>query len=69
LLEGGDPSSETAPADIQAMIVASTDGRPVTVDWQGVEHALQTQSGVPAPVSNPQEKRRGVTAASSVEIE
>jgi L,D-transpeptidase ErfK/SrfK len=69
LLEGGDASSETTAGDIQTMIVAATDGRPVTVDWQGVEHALHDQSGVPAPVTRPQEKRRGVTAASSVEIE
>jgi L,D-transpeptidase ErfK/SrfK len=69
LLEGGDASSETTAGDIQAMIVAATDGRPVTVDWQGVEHALHDQSGVPAPVTSPQEKRRGVTAASSVELQ
>ena len=44
---------------------AAAEARPVDVDWDGVEHAFATQSGVPAPVSAPKEKRRGVTAASS----
>lgn len=69
LLEGSDPSGEDEFDDVKAMVVAATDGRPVAVDWQSVEHAYRIQSGVPAPVTNPTEKRRGVTAASSVELE
>jgi len=27
--------------------------RPVAVEWESVEHAYRTQSGVPAPVTEP----------------
>ena len=65
MLEGaGDPDPDALGALKQA-VATVVEGHPVEIDWAGVEHAFQLQSGVPAPVSAPNEKRRGVTAASS----
>jgi len=67
LLEGG---ADPGPDELQQLkerVAVAAEPRPVDVDWDGVEHAFATQSGVPAPVSAPKEKRRGVTAASSVD--
>jgi L,D-transpeptidase ErfK/SrfK len=65
MLEGaGDPDPDALGALKQA-VATVVEGHPVEIDWAGVEHAFQVQSGVPAPVSAPNEKRRGVTAASS----
>jgi len=65
LLEGaGDPGPDALGA-LKQNVAAAAEGRPVDVDWDGVEHAFRVGSGVPAPVSAPNEKRRGVTAASS----
>jgi hypothetical protein len=38
--------------------------RPVAVEWDNVEHAYRTQSGVPAPVTEP--RANGVARAESV---
>jgi hypothetical protein len=67
LLEGGNDPGPGEYAMLQASISAVADGRPVEVDWEAVSHAFTLQNGVPAPVSYPKEKRRGVTAASSVD--
>jgi L,D-transpeptidase ErfK/SrfK len=67
LLEGGNDPGSGEYGLLQASIAAVADGRPVEVDWQAVSHAFTLQNGVPAPVSYPKEKRRGVTAASSVD--
>jgi len=67
LLEGGNDPGPGEYGMLQASIAAVADGRPVEVDWQAVSHAFTLQNGVPAPVSYPKEKRRGVTAASSVD--
>ena len=32
-------------------------GRPVDIDWAGVEHAFRMQNGVPSPVSTPKSRR------------
>jgi L,D-transpeptidase ErfK/SrfK len=65
LLEGaGDPGPDALGA-LKQSVAAAAEGRSVNVDWDGVEHAFRVGSGVPAPVSAPNEKRRGVTAASS----
>jgi L,D-transpeptidase ErfK/SrfK len=65
LLEG---AGEAGPDDLGILkqrIAVLAEGRPVDIDWDGVERAFGQASGVPAPVSVPKEKRRGVTAASS----
>jgi L,D-transpeptidase ErfK/SrfK len=67
LLEGANDPGPGEFGTVQAQVAKSAEGRPVDVDWDRVAHAFQVQSGVPAPVSVPQEKRRGVTAASSID--
>jgi L,D-transpeptidase ErfK/SrfK len=67
LLEGANDPGPGEFGTVQAQVATSVEGRPVDVDWDRVAHAFKVQSGVPAPVSVPQEKRRGVTAASSVD--
>ena len=65
LLEG---AGEAGPDDLGILkqrIAVLAEGRPVDIDWDGVERAFGQTSGVPAPISVPNEKRRGVTAASS----
>jgi L,D-transpeptidase ErfK/SrfK len=65
MLEGaGDPGPDALGA-LKQSVAFTAEGRPVEIDWDGVEHAFRVESGVPAPVSVPNEKRRGVTAASS----
>ena len=66
LMEG---ASDPGPGEFEALrarVGSSVEGRPVDVDWDAVSHAFGRQSGVPAPVSSPKEKRRGVAAASFV---
>ena len=65
LLEGAVDAGPDALGALKQTVASVAEGHPVDVDWDGVEHAFRTQSGVPAPVSAPNEKRRGVTAASS----
>jgi L,D-transpeptidase ErfK/SrfK len=67
LLEGANDPGPGEFGTVQAKVAATAEGRPVDVDWDAVAHAFGVQSGVPAPVSAPKEKRRGVTAASSVD--
>jgi L,D-transpeptidase ErfK/SrfK len=67
LLEGANDPGPGELGAVQAQVAAAAEGRPVDVDWDAVEHAFGLQSGVPAPVSAPKEKRRGVTAASSLD--
>jgi L,D-transpeptidase ErfK/SrfK len=67
LLEGASDPGPDEYGVLQGSIAAAADGRPVEVDWQAVSHAFTAQNGVPAPVSSPKEKRRGVTAASSLD--
>ena len=67
LLEGANDPGPDEFGTVQAQVSTSAEGRPVDVDWDRVAHAFKVQSGVPAPVSVPQEKRRGVTAASSID--
>jgi L,D-transpeptidase ErfK/SrfK len=67
LLEGANDPGPGEFGTVQAQVATSAEGRPVDVDWDRVAHAFKVQSGVPAPVSMPQEKRRGVTAASSID--
>jgi L,D-transpeptidase ErfK/SrfK len=67
LLEGANDPGPGEFGTVQAQVATSAEGRPVDVDWDRVSHAFKVQSGVPAPVSLPQEKRRGVTAASSID--
>ena len=67
LLEGANDPGPGEFGTVQASVAAQAEGRPVDVDWDAVTHAFGVQSGVPAPVSAPKEKRRGVTAASSVD--
>jgi L,D-transpeptidase ErfK/SrfK len=67
LLEGANDPGPGEFGTVQATVAATAEGRPVDVDWDRVAHAFKVQSGVPAPISAPQEKRRGVTAASSVD--
>jgi L,D-transpeptidase ErfK/SrfK len=67
LLEGANDPGPDEFATVQAQVSTSAEGRPVDVDWDRVAHAFKVQSGVPAPVSVPQEKRRGVTAASYID--
>ncbi len=67
LLEGGADPGPGEYDTLQASINSAVEGRPVDVDWNAVSHAFTLQNGVPAPVSHPKEKRRGVTAASSLE--
>ena len=67
VLEGaGDPGPDPLGA-LKQTIASLAAAHPVEIDWDGVEHAFRVESGVPAPVSAPNEKRRGVTAASSLE--
>ena len=64
LLEGG---SDPGPEELRRLkeyVEVMAAGQPVAVDWDGVVHAFRGESGVPAPVSVPKERRRGVTAAS-----
>ena len=65
LLEGGNEPGPNEYERLKEYVGVVAERRPVDVDWDSVEHAFRTQSGVPAPVSVPKEKRRGVTAASS----
>ena len=67
LLEGANDPGPGEFGTVQATVAAVAEGRPVDVDWDAVTHAFGVQSGVPAPESGPKEKRRGVTAASSVD--
>jgi L,D-transpeptidase ErfK/SrfK len=67
LLEGANDPGPGEFGTVQSQVATSAEGRPVDVDWDRVAHAFKVQSGVPAPVSVPQEKRRGVTAASSID--
>jgi len=67
LLEGANDPGPGEFGTVQATVAAVAEGRPVDVDWDRVTHAFSVQSGVPAPISMPKEKRRGVTAASSVD--
>jgi len=67
LLEGANDPGPGEFGTVQATVAAVAEGRPVDVDWDRVTHAFSVQSGVPAPISMPQEKRRGITAASSVD--
>jgi len=67
LLEGANDPGPAEYDTVQASVAAAASERPVEVDWNAVSHAFTLQNGVPAPVSNPKEKRRGVTAASSLE--
>jgi L,D-transpeptidase ErfK/SrfK len=67
LLEGANDPGPGELGMVQATVAAVAEGRPVDVDWDRVTHAFSVQSGVPAPISMPKEKRRGVTAASSVD--
>ena len=64
LLEGGNDPGPGEYGTVQSSIATVAEGRPVAVDWDAVSHAFGLQSGVPAPVSTPKEKRRGVAAAS-----
>jgi L,D-transpeptidase ErfK/SrfK len=65
LLEGGRDPGPGEFERLKEFVAVVAERRPVDVDWDGIEHAFRTQSGVPAPVSQPKEKRRGVAAASS----
>ena len=65
LLEGGNDPGPDELARLREQVQVLAEGRPVEVDWAGIEHAFRMQTGVPAPVSLPKEKRRGVAAASS----
>jgi L,D-transpeptidase ErfK/SrfK len=67
LLEGANDPGPGEFGTVQATVAVVAEGRPVDVDWDRVTHAFSVQSGVPAPISMPQEKRRGITAASSVD--
>jgi L,D-transpeptidase ErfK/SrfK len=67
LLEGANDPGPGEFGTVQAKVAAHAEGRAVDVDWDRVAHAFNVQSGVPAPISVPQEKRRGVTAASSID--
>ncbi len=67
LLEGANDPGPDEYGTVRAAVTAAAEGRPVDVDWDAVSHAFGLQSGVPAPVSVPKEKRRGVTAASSLD--
>jgi len=67
LLEGANDPGPDEYGRVRAAVAAAAEGRPVEVDWEAVAHAFEVQSGVPAPVSAPKERRRGVTAASSVD--
>jgi L,D-transpeptidase ErfK/SrfK len=67
LLEGANDPGPGEYDTLKQSIAVAVDGRPVDVDWNAVSHAFTLQNGVPAPVSAPKEKRRGITAASSVE--
>jgi L,D-transpeptidase ErfK/SrfK len=67
LLEGGQDPGPDEFVRVQGSIAAAAADRPVDLDWNAVSHAFQLQNGVPAPVSSPKEKRRGITAASSLD--
>jgi L,D-transpeptidase ErfK/SrfK len=67
LLEGAHDPGPGEFDGVQAQVTTAAQDRPIEVDWQAVAHAYSTQNGVPAPVSSPKEKRRGVTAASSLD--
>lgn len=67
LLEGANDPGPGEYGTVQASITSATEGRPVDVDWDAVSHAFARQNGVPAPVSVPKERRRGVTAASALD--
>jgi len=67
LLEGANDPGPGELGTVRTQVEAAAAGRPVDVDWDAVAHAFGLQNGVPAPVSAPREKRRGVTAASSVD--
>ena len=69
LLEGGNDPGPGEFERLREFVEVVAERRPVDVDWEGIEHAFRTQSGVPAPVSQPKEKRRGVAAASSSIVE
>jgi L,D-transpeptidase ErfK/SrfK len=63
LLEGGaDPGPEEYER-LREYVEVISERRPVDVDWDRVEHAFRTQSGVPAPVSAP--KPSGARAAAT----
>jgi L,D-transpeptidase ErfK/SrfK len=68
LLEGGNDPGPGEYGTVQTRIAAAAGDRPVDVDWDAVSHAFGLQNGVPAPVSVPKEKRRGVTAASFLDL-
>jgi len=68
LLEGANDPGPDEYGTVQVSIASAVEGHPVDVDWDAVSHAFTQQNGVPAPVSAPKDKRRGVTAASAVDL-
>jgi L,D-transpeptidase ErfK/SrfK len=67
LLEGGAGPGVDDLGLLKNMVATAANGRPVEIAWDRVEHAYAGASGVPAPISSPKEKRRGVAAALSFE--
>jgi len=56
LLEGGNDPGPGEFERVKEYVAVVAERQPVDVDWDGVEHAFRTQSGVPAPVSMPRER-------------
>jgi L,D-transpeptidase ErfK/SrfK len=56
LLEGGNDPGPGEFERVKEYVAVVAARQPVDVDWDGVEHAFRTQSGVPAPVSMPRER-------------
>ena len=52
-LEGGATPGPDEYSRVQEYVTVTAERRPVAVEWDNVEHAYRTQSGVPAPVTEP----------------
>jgi L,D-transpeptidase ErfK/SrfK len=67
LLEGGaDPGPQELDR-LREYVEVIAEGRPVDVDWPGVEHAFRSQNGVPSPVSTPKALGKGAGVTVTVD--